>query len=230
MEVQQRLWKGDSRYPTKQVKSKRRRNQHRKHSVTKKNNADLRDETGYLVKSSNSRTKHVTVSSKNDTKSPKSFGNVDSRLTSSMQVFTHKTKPLPSDLASSSRVSSRSSRRPHTSLGFAWNKSSSTPSHALGPPQGFDIADYVRRHGTARDIQIGINGIPVNDKYFQAYLEECERELGKDEEYCSSGSDENFDLSYLTTASEGRLLHHQVPLCWEDQLKTAKVSTYQYTS
>lgn len=156
--------------------------------------------------------------------SRKSFGGVDSRLTASMQVIGHQVNSdqvlkSPSCPALKKK---RGARRPHTSLGFTWNKPSAVD--PLGPPQGFDIAGYVKRCGTARGIQIGINGRPVNDEYFQTYLEKCERDLGKNGEGCFIDGDEEFDLSYLGTVTESKLLQRKVPLCWEDQLKIAEVS------
>ena len=218
MEARQILWR-DVKGPAKQTGAKKQMNQHRKHSVSKKSNKLV---TTKLVGPSNFRTKS-TNSCRNGFKSPqKSFGNVDSRLTASMQVIGRPLNPDQVRRSPSSLVKKNVMRRPHTSLGFTWNKSSAVDS--LGTPQGFDIAGYVQRRGTAQGIQIGINGRPVNDEYFQTYLEKCERELGEHGEGCSSDSDEEFDLSYLGTVSEGKLLQRQVPLCWEDQLKIAEVS------
>ena len=53
------------------------------------------------------------------------------------------------------------------------------------------------------------------------YLEKCERDV---QGSSFSDSDEEFDLSYLGTVSEGKLLQRKIPLCWEDQLKIAEVS------
>lgn len=174
------------------------------------------------------RTRSKTaLSSKNGFKSSqKSFGGVDSRLTASMQVIDHQMNADQVLLKSPSCPAlkkKRGAHRPHTTLGFTWNKPSAVWD-PLGPPQGFDIAGYVKRCGTAQGIQIGINGRPVNDEYFQTYLEKCERDLEKDGEGYLSDSDEEFDLSYLDAVTEGKLHQRMVPLCWEDQLKIAEVS------
>ncbi len=155
----------------------------------------------------------------------KSFGGVDSRLSTSMQVIGRQMNAdqvLKSPSCPALKKKRVASHRPHTSLGFTWNKPSAVD--PLGPPQGFDIAGYVKRCGTAQGIQIGINGRPVNDDYFQTYLEKCERDVERSGDNGFSDSDEEFDLNYLESVSEGKSLQRKIPLCWEDQLKIAEVS------
>ena len=149
----------------------------------------------------------------------KSFGSVNGRLATSMQVVGHQLNPgqVPVDLSRTLKKR-ETRRRPHTSLGFAWKRPSAVD--PLGPPQGFDIAGYVKSRGTAQGIQIGINGRPVNDEYFQSYLEKCERDG------CFDDSEEVLDLNYLDTVSKDKQNQGQgVPLCWEDQLKIVEVSS-----
>ena len=227
MESCQILWK---RAPGKQSGVKKQMNQRKRHSeggTRKKNisaNKDGATSAGATRPKAKTRSKRA-LSSKNGCKSQqKSFGGVDSRLTASMQVIGHQLNPhqvlkSPSCPALKKK---RVAHRPHTSLGFTWNKPSAVD--PLGPPQGFDIAGYVKRCGTAQGIQIGINGRPVNDEYFRTYLEKCERDVGRNGAGSFSDSDEEFDLSYLGTMSEGKLVQQKVPLCWKDQLKIAEVS------
>ena len=221
MESCQILWK---RGPSKQLGVKTQMNQRKKHSESGiRKSSKLTCTTPLGASRPTAKTKSVTgLSSRNGCKSPrKSLGGFDNQLTTSMQVIgrqlnTDQVLKSPScPVLKKKRVAGR----PHTSLGFTWNKLSAVD--PLGPPQGFDIAGYVKRCGTAQGIQIGINGRPVNDEYFQTYLEKCERDVGRSGE---EDSDEEFDLSYLGAVSEGKLLQRKIPLCWEDQLKIAEVS------
>ena len=216
METQQKLWK---REPTH---VDRRGHRRRKPNATKTSNREERKKFVKLHINSSNKSKMV-VSSTTHSKSPSnSLRNVDGRLTSSLQMCGNQVPKavLPRAQRSSSARERTDRRRPHTSLGFRWNKSShlrqSLPSSRtlLGPPQGFDLTEYVRRLGTTEGIQIGINGRPVN---IRAYLEE---------DCCSSDVDEDIDLNRLTSVSESNLARRQqVPLCWEDQLKMAHVSS-----
>ena len=220
MESCQILWK---RGPSKQSGVKKQMNQRKKRSesvIKKKNKLTS-------TPSSNAKTKPTTaLCSRNGCKSKrKSFGGVDSRLTTSMQVIGHQLNPDQTLKSPSCPALKKKRDRPHTSMGFTWNRPSAVD--PLGPPQGFDIAGYVKRCGTAQGIQIGINGRPVKDEYFQTYLEKCERDVAVERNgdgSAFSDSDEECDLSYLGTVSEGKLLQRKVPLCWEDQLKSAEVS------
>lgn len=227
MESCQILWKSG---PGKQSGVRKRMNQRTKHSEGGIRRSNISATTDGIIPAGATGPKAKTrsktaLSSRNGCKSQrKSFGGVDSRLTASMQVIGHQLNPdqvlkLPSCPALKKK---RVAHRPHTSLGFTWNKPSAVD--PLGPPQGFDIAGYVKRCGTAQGIQIGINGRPVNDEYFRTYLEKCERDVGRNGAGSLSDSDEEFDLSYLGTVSEGKLLQRKVPLCWEEQLKIAEVS------
>ena len=223
MESCQILWK---RGPSKQSGVKKQMNQHRKHSesgIRKSSKRTCAISLGASWPKAKATSKRA-LSSRNGGKSPqKSFGGVDSRPTTSMQVVGHHLNPdqVLKSPSCPTLKKKRASHRPHTSLGFTWNKPSAAVD-PLGPPQGFDIAGYVKRCGTAQGIQIGINGRPVNDEYFQMYLEKCERDVRGSS---FNDSDEEFDLSYLGTVSEGKLLQRKIPLCWEDQLKIAEVST-----
>lgn len=223
METQQRLWEREIIHPTHIDTRGRRR---RKPNATKTSNGEERKKFVGLRTNSSNKSK-VVVSSTTDSKSPSnSLSNVDGRLTSSLQMCGNQVPKavLPRSQRSSSARERTDQRRPHTSLGFRWNKSShlrqSLPSSRtlLGPPQGFDLTEYVRRVGTTEGIQIGINGRPVN---IWTYLEECK------ENSCSSDIDEDIDLNHLPSVSEGSMAHRQqVPLCWEDQLKMAHVSSF----
>lgn len=226
MESCQILWK---RGPSKQLGVKRQMNQCKKHSESGIRKSSKLTCTAALGASRpKAKTKSATVlSSRNGCKSPRkslAVGGVDNRQTTSMQVIGHQlnTDQVLKSPSCPALKKKKVARRPHTSLGFTWNRPSAMD--PLGPPQGFDIAGYVKRCGTAQGIRIGINGRPVNDEYFQTYLEKCERDVGRNGEDSFGDSDEEFDLSYLGAVSEGKLLQRKIPLCWEDQLKIAEVS------
>lgn len=126
--------------------------------------------------------------------------------------------------------------RAQSSLGFREN--------LLPRPQGFDLQEYVRRHGPTNEIRIGVNGAATSDDYFDRYLEECASVVEQDrdmysscsdydvdvEELPSSGSEQSCDevmVTSLTRPSKSRssTVSNEgfVPLCWEDQLKHAEV-------
>ena len=225
MESCQILWK---RGPSKQSAVKNQRKKRSESGIKKSNRPKLTSTTSVgASKPINAKSKPTTaLGSRNGCKSQrKSFGGVDSRLTTSMQVIGHQLNPDQTLKSPSCPALKKKRDRPHTSMGFTWNRPSAVD--PLGPPQGFDIAGYVKRCGTAQGIQIGINGRPVKDEYFQTYLEKCERDVAVERNgdgSAFSDSDEECDLSYLGTVSEGKLLQRKVPLCWEDQLKSAEVS------
>lgn len=112
--------------------------------------------------------------------------------------------------------------RSHSSLGFR-----ETSTACL---QGFDLQGYIRKNGSTNDIRIGINGACSSD--FERYLDECavrcEGGASPCSHNCSMESEEGEDLS-LTSSEESILAKTSspgvdvVPLCWEDQLKIAKV-------
>lgn len=97
------------------------------------------------------------------------------------------------------------------------------------PPQGFDLAAYVHRHGTAHGIHIGRNGRSINDNYFREYLSQCEAEIDSKEKSCSDlvgsdskGIDELTELKQESVPNKRRQVS-SIPLCWEDQLSKADV-------
>ena len=221
MESQRRLWKGDGKYPHSVEK---RRNRRRKQVVTKTKSGEERKG------SSTKRTAISRAESKSMRSIPCSIGKVDSRLTSSAQLSLtgHQVPRAVLSRPSSARGGAPPLRRPHTSPGFRWNKSSHQPytctAHTpRGPNQGFDLVGYVKRLGTTEGIQIGINGTPVD---IRTYLEKCEE---NSDDYCfNSDIEEDIDMNRLSTVSEGNLLRRQVPLCWEDQLKIAEVNPLKW--
>ena len=109
--------------------------------------------------------------------------------------------------------------RAQSSLGFTWNSRKSCE------PQGFDIAGYLKRQGSAAEIRIGRNGRITNDEYLTNYLRECRKQLQAEEEglICDLET-ESADIFDLTQMLNPRSLREKrVPLCWEDQLQMAKV-------
>lgn len=114
--------------------------------------------------------------------------------------------------------------RAHSSLGFVWNERSVS---RQCQPQGFDIAGYVRRHGSDAEIRIGRNGELTRDNFFSSYLKECKLQTQKeaDELYSSSSdteteSDVFGDVEELQLSAQNQ--QKQVPLCWEDQLQKSE--------
>lgn len=91
----------------------------------------------------------------------------------------------------------------------------------------------MRKQGSAKEIQIGINGCSsLTDGYFDKYLEELQWDEGE-------GAEEE-EGSELTAENEGeveesilllkennplrrKIPPETVPLCWQDQLRKAKV-------
>lgn len=223
METQEKLWKREIKHPSH---IDRRGHRRRKQVTTNTSNEEESKPSVGLRRNKSKKVANSTTVSKSRSNS---LRNVDSRLTSSLQLCgTGNQVPkavLPRSQRSSSARERTAQRRPHTSLGFRWNKSShlhqSLPSSRAppDPPQCFDLTGYVRRLGTTEGILIGVNGRPVN---IRTYLDECIEDSG---ESCSGDVDEDIDLNYLTSVSEGSLAcTHPVPLCWEDQLKMAHVS------
>ena len=219
METQHRLWTLDVKDSSK---CEKRKNVRGKQFASKKRDAEKINKSNSSMELSsrtNGKPKDIKVNCSKKTPKfpPNSLGHVDSRLSSSMQVIGHHVRR---DLGSASSTRSLRDRPPlqrrsHTSLGFTWNTKSISPhssSSLHNRTQGFDIRSYVKRCGTARGIQIGVNGRPVDmDMY-----------LGKGD--ASSDSEEDVDVNYLRTVSEGDLGRHRVPLCWEEQLELAEVS------
>lgn len=118
------------------------------------------------------------------------------------------------------------------------NKWSATPSasaNGITPPQGFDLASYIKQNGTAQGIIIGKNGQPTSDNYFDTYLSQCEDELAKEQTESIIEENSVFDLSeecdindYAKSEINDRAGSHRgpVPLCWEEQLALSEVSYY----
>ncbi len=138
--------------------------------------------------------------------------------------------------------------RSHSSLGFRESRHNQP---SLPRPQGFDLQAYIRKHGSASDIRIGINGCSSSDEYFERYLEECESAAQQEKgEWSGFRNSSPFDSKNLqegespssgqrgdvTTMSSPPSEKERVPLCWEDQLKKAEVcidamaiASYQYS-
>ena len=115
--------------------------------------------------------------------------------------------------------------RPQSSQGFQsrWSTGPRTSSGSITPPQGFNLASYIKQNGSARGIVIGRNGQPTSDNYFDAYLTQCESEvIKKQTETDSEESSTNLFEDDKTNDSEARR-HQTVPLCWEDQLALSEV-------
>lgn len=105
-------------------------------------------------------------------------------------------------------------------------------------PQGFDLQGYIKQHGSANDIQIGINGRCSPDEYFERYLDQCAVISQCEKRLPSSISSANdMEELYLTERVPSQNATHLqsqtaaprpkfqlVPLCWEDQLKKAEVN------
>ena len=218
MATPQRLWK--AKEPPNSATERRRRgkNRHGRQlpSAQTKSTPRLTREGGMFAKSSRKTTKSWTSASNlsdlSDSLPSSSFA--DSRLTSSMHAGM--ARQIGSELCSASfAVGERMPRRSHTSMGFSWQPSS-MEEHTASHQSGFDLASYIRKHGSTRGIQVGINGRPVN---FQAYLGGSE---GGDD--VGIGPEDEIEIGCYKSVSEGHLSNHQVPLCWEDQLKKAKVN------
>lgn len=146
--------------------------------------------------------------------------------------LTHPSRPT-SSLSQRTRPSPKAGKLPtraHSSLGFAWS-SQSVSKHQLSQPQGFDLAGYVRKQGSATEIRIGVNGETTNDDYFRNYLKECEKQL---ENASPLISDDDSISTFEGDISEGisisqntRKPQKHVPLCWKDQFQKAEVKMYQ---
>lgn len=136
----------------------------------------------------------------------------------------------PAGLTRNQHPSSAPPPRSHSSLGFRELRTlRETPqSH----PQGFDLQGYIKQHGSANDIRIGINGWCSPDEYFERYLDECGAVAQCEKKSTSSTSFTNdmeeLDLTERATSPSQMATPHTqlplVPLCWEDQLKKAKVN------
>ena len=134
---------------------------------------------------------------------------------------------LHGESSPSSRVHSPLPPRAHSVLGFQEKRQVTS----LPRPKGFDLRAYVRRQGSANDIRIGINGSSSSDEYFEKYLEECESaarlEMGENPMTLPSGGGSNSeksdddDVTMMSSPSPADC--KEVPLCWEDQLRKAKV-------
>lgn len=129
----------------------------------------------------------------------------------SSAALSRKSDPTPSAVAPPPRS--------HSSLGF----------RELPRPQGFDLQEYVKRHGSANDIRIGINGVCSPDEYFERYLEECEAVAQCEKRLPSSSSImndvEELDLMERSSTVTSSPHPDLVPLCWDHQLKKAQVCT-----
>ncbi len=115
--------------------------------------------------------------------------------------------------------------RSQSSQGFQskWSTVSRPSSGSITPPQGFDLASYIKQNGSARGIVIGRNGQPTSDNYFDAYLTQCESELfTKQTEIDSEESSSNMS----ETSDSAARRHQSVPLCWEEQLALSEVRVH----
>ncbi len=161
----------------------------------------------------------------------------ESRLQSSTRPNSSASSRQESRLQSSSSASLRSvslgtfskplklAPRPQSSQGFQsrWSTAPRTSPGSITPPQGFDLASYIKQNGSAREIVIGRNGQPTSDNYFDAYLTQCESEvIKKRTETDSEESSTNLFEDDKTNDSAARR-HQTVPLCWEDQLALSEV-------
>jgi len=146
--------------------------------------------------------------------------------------LTHPSRPI-SSLSQRTKPSPKAGKLPtraHSSLGFTWS-SQSVSKHQLSQPQGFDLAGYVKKQGSATEIRIGVNGETTNDDYFRNYLKECEKQL---ENASPLSSDDDSISTFEGDISEGILISQNtrkpqkhVPLCWKDQFQKAEVKMYQ---
>ena len=131
------------------------------------------------------------------------------------------------DRPSLARKSHLAPSRPQSSLGFARSNWSTTPDKPvdLSPPQGFDLAAYVRSRRSAKGIQIGRNGQVTNDEFFEEYLLQCEEEVNRSS--CSdveeNGGQSLKDLNLEEKSNTHTRRRHEIPLCWEDQLSKTEV-------
>ena len=108
--------------------------------------------------------------------------------------------------------------RPQSSLGFQrWSSCSENSRAGLTPPEGFDLASYVKQNKSAKGIIIGRNGEPTKDEYFDAYLTQCEEELCREQ---AEGDSDSVSAEEVISPSSKPL---QVPLCWEDQIAQTEV-------
>ena len=93
---------------------------------------------------------------------------------------------------------------------------------------GFNIARYVRKHGSTAEIRIGVNGELTKDEFLTSYLSECKQQLRQDE-LDSSSESEDGDTETESDIFEGvdllpnRNPQKPSPLCWEDQLEKVEV-------
>ena len=118
--------------------------------------------------------------------------------------------------------------RPQSSMGLQRWSHSETPRSGLTPPQGFDLASYVKQHKSTKGIIIGRNGERTKDEYFDAYLTQCEEEL------CREHADSDAELELGSINGEEEINGHsfkslQAPLCWDDQISQIEVSTCTVT-
>lgn len=144
-------------------------------------------------------------------------------------------RKLSSASVSSTRANSPQPQRSQSSLGLATQPAIT---------KGFDLQEYVRRHGSAGEIRIGINGATSSDKYFERYLEECEFAAQQENNFplsscsllcddevcahaaCAFPSVKDDDLMMTLSAYHPEI--KPVPLCWEDLLKTSEVYLLQH--
>ena len=123
--------------------------------------------------------------------------------------------------------------RAASSLGFAWQKTLNSPFQLGETLMGFDITQYMRRHGLETEIRIGQNGKPTTDDFLKTYLEECRRKILQEQVTEESGfsipdregGSDAGDLEPENVGPVSLKLSRKVPLCWEDQLEKAEVTT-----
>ncbi len=125
---------------------------------------------------------------------------------------------LPKPLKLASRPSS--SQRPHS----RWSVTPSSSISGITPPQGFDLASYIKKNGTTQGIIIGRNGQRTSDDYFDAYLLQCEEAVANEQPEdiidCEASS---VDLSEESDLNDCAVNDRSAPLCWNEQLALSKV-------
>ena len=166
-----------------------------------------------------------------DTTSSRSTTRGESRWSSRSTSLQRSSRPRSASGPQGSRPAkcAPASLRAQSSLGFSRGTTASGATEG-GRPIGFDIAQYVKRRGSAAGIRIGINGDPSRNDYFRNYVKECQVRVARDEDLAwslESESDTETEDDTFSSAHD-RPVHVQkaVPLCWEDQFRNTHEVMY----
>ena len=96
-------------------------------------------------------------------------------------------------------------------------------------PNGFDVRGYFRKHGSATDISVGVNGRPSSDAALQSYVQDCKMEilqceLGECGEFLEEEDPVRERCAWRDGGEPGS--SEQTPLCWDNLLQERQARNY----